>query len=44
MLRNWLMQLWRLRSAVGKMERGELLVQLKTKFKSLRTRRTVCEF
>ena len=34
------MQLWRLRSAVGKMERGELLVQLKTKFISLRARRT----
>ena len=34
------MQLWRLRSAVGKMERGELLVQLKTKFKSLKARRT----
>ena len=40
MLKNWLMQLWRLRSAVGKMETGELLVQLKTKFKSLRARRT----
>ena len=46
MLRNWLMQLSRLRSAVGKMETGELLLQLKTKFKSLRARRTDgwCEF